>query len=206
MKCIIYICSMKGFKISVQSLIKLPLLQPRWWQRHWVLLPAFGLLGMQLPGQWFCCRSFSIWSLRNGASGGHFVFPNGGDKPTGPLQREAQPGLKFWPTRPDALNHSEFYDVLRSQLNHLFWCCRVASLSKVCTRTHQEPMLGSSMPSSLPFGFQEDRGEEAITALRILSELQVINSLKLSKSIYLFHFIFQTLLLALSPSFFWLLC
>lgn len=53
MKCIIYICDMKGSKISVQSPIKLPLLQPRWWQRDHMFLLAFGLLGIQPPGQLF---------------------------------------------------------------------------------------------------------------------------------------------------------
>lgn len=44
-------------------------------------------------------------------------------------------------------------------------------------------MLGSSMLSGFRVGFQEARGEEAITALRDLCKLQVINPLKLSKSI-----------------------
>lgn len=53
MKCIIYICAMKGSKTCVQSPIKLPLLQPLWWQRDRMFSQALGQLETQPPGQ-FC--------------------------------------------------------------------------------------------------------------------------------------------------------
>jgi len=67
-------------------------------------------------------------------------------------------------------------------------------------------VLGSSVLSDFHLGFQEDRGEEAITALNGLCQLQVINSLKLSKSflatLICCYLDFQTPLFAVSPSFF----
>lgn len=53
MKCIIYMCDMKGSKISVQKPVKLSLLQPLWWQRDHMFSQIFGLLGIQLPGHLF---------------------------------------------------------------------------------------------------------------------------------------------------------
>lgn len=61
----------------------------------------------------------------------------------------------------------------------ILWC------SSPLPALHQESsvVLGSSMLSGFHAGFQKARGEETITALRSLCQLQVINPLKLSKSI-----------------------
>lgn len=79
MKYIIYIRCVKGSKISVQSTIKLPLLQSLWWQRDHMFSQSCSLLKIQAAGQLFYFIS-SSQPHPLGKSPTYTIFPRGKDK------------------------------------------------------------------------------------------------------------------------------